>query len=271
MTMRKRGHAPAWRWLEPERHPTIGSTNAEALAGPVPGRVVVADHQSAGRGRQGRTWSSPPGVGMAISAVVPVLPTEVLGWVPLAAGLAVQRALARSRWPVRAELKWPNDVLVPEGARPGARPGKICGILAQVADPRDAGAIVVGTGINVDHEVDQLPVPTATSWRLARGGAPLPDQAREVFLQDYLHELAQLHDDLAQGRVGAVRAAYREACATLGAQVAVHLPGGGRATGAAVDVDEQGALVVAGATGRAAHAAGDVEHLRRAVPPTASE
>lgn len=267
MTMRKRGHAPVWRWLEPERHPTIGSTNAEALAGPVPGRVVVADHQSAGRGRHGRTWSSPPGTGMAISAVVPTLPPEVLGWVPLVAGLAVQRALARNRWPVRAGLKWPNDVLVPDGAGPG----KICGVLAQVADPGDAGAVVVGAGLNVDHDVDQLPVPTATSWRLARGGAPLPDEARELFLQDYLHELALLHDDLAQGRVAAVRAAYREACATLGAPVVVHLPGGGRATGTAVDVDGQGALVVDGAAGRAVHAAGDVEHLRRAVPPGSSE
>ena len=85
----------ALRWAEPEHHESIGSTNTEAMGDPRPGRVVVADHQSAGRGRLGRSWHSPPGSGMAISAVVPTVPTAVLGWLPLAAGLALAEALAR--------------------------------------------------------------------------------------------------------------------------------------------------------------------------------
>lgn len=246
---------PHLTWETPERHPSIDSTNLEAARDPRPGRVVVADHQSAGQGRRGRTWSSPPGTGMAISAVVPGLPPAVVGWLPLVAGLAVVRALADSRWPVDATLKWPNDVLVAAGPRPG----KICGVLAQVVAP---GAVVVGTGVNVDHAEDQLPVATATSWRLARGGAPLPDGAREAFLQDYLRHLADLHDSLADGQVARVRAAYLDRSATLRRTVVVHRPDGGTAEGLAVDLADDGALVVEGPGGRVVHHAGDVEHLR---------
>ncbi|WP_131103944.1 biotin--[acetyl-CoA-carboxylase] ligase [Ornithinimicrobium sufpigmenti] len=246
---------PPWGWEQPEAHATVGSTNSEALLDPRPGRVVVADHQSAGQGRRGRTWSSPPGTGMAISAVVPPLPASVVGWVPLAAGLAVRAALRTSRWRLDVTLKWPNDVLV----ETGARPGKLAGILAQVAD---GGTIVVGTGLNVDHDVDQLPVPTATSWRLCRGGAPLPDGAREAFLHAYLSHLAHLHDELTAGRVDGVREAYRQACGTLGRPVVVHGAAGTGMTGTAVDVAADGALVLQGPGGRSEHHAGDVEHLR---------
>lgn len=256
MNMPQRAPEPRWGWKVPERHETIGSTNAEALLDPRVGRVVVAEHQSAGQGRRGRVWSSPPGTGMAVSAVVPPLPPEVLGWVPLVAGLAVRAALRESRWPVDVVLKWPNDVLV----EAGPRPGKLAGVLAQVADA--TSAVVVGTGVNVDHDVDQLPVPTATSWRLCRGGAPLPDAAREAFLADYLGHLARLHDELALGRAGQVRAAYLRACSTLGHVVTVHGAAGAGTTGTAVEVAADGALVVEGPAGRSVHHAGDVEHLR---------
>lgn len=243
-------------WATPEWHDSLGSTNTEALADPRPGRVVVAEHQSAGLGRRGRVWESPPGTGMAISAVLPPVPSVVAGWVPLAAGLAVRSALADSRWPVSAVLKWPNDVLLESGPRPG----KICGILTQVAA---TGAVVVGAGVNVDHEADQLPVPTATSWRLARGGAVLPDGAREAFLEDYLRHLATWHAGLEQEDREPVRTAYLDACSTLGRRVAVLRPDGGRTEGRAVSVDEDGALVVEGSQGgRGVHHAGDVEHVR---------
>lgn len=268
------------RWAAPEWHETVGSTNALALEHPRPGRVVVADHQSAGIGRRGRRWDSAPGTGMAVSAVVPAVDQVVMGWVPLAAGLALAQALAASRWPVDATLKWPNDVLVPlrevrpadaaagTPARPaqvpvletdGRRWGKVAGVLAQVAAD---GSVVVGTGVNVDHRPDQLPVPTATSWSLARGGAPLPDGAREALLTAYLEHLASLHDALVAGRAGPVRTAYLRRCATLGRPVVVHRPDGGRTTGTAADVDDSGALVVDGPDGRTLHHAGDVEHAR---------
>jgi BirA family transcriptional regulator, biotin operon repressor / biotin---[acetyl-CoA-carboxylase] ligase len=257
------------RWAAPEWHASIGSTNAEALADPRPGRVVVADHQSAGIGRRGRRWESPAGTGLAISTVVPPVDQELMGWVPLAAGLALAEALAGSRWRVDAALKWPNDVLVPlrEGATAqvpvleaeGRGWGKVSGILAQVAG---TGVVVVGTGVNVDHEPGQLPVPTATSWRLARGGAPLPDGARQALLTAYLERLATWHEALLERQGLRVRAAYLRGCLTLGRPVVVHRPDGGATAGTAVDVDDSGALVVQGPQGRTLHHAGDVEHLR---------
>lgn len=245
------------RWDAPEWHPTIGSTNLHALADPRPGRVVVADHQSAGIGRRDRRWESPPGAGLAVSAVVPAVAPQLMGWLPLVAGLAVTRALAGSRWPVEAVLKWPNDVLVPRDR--GQERAKVAGILAQVAS---TGDVIIGTGINVHHTADQLPVPTATSWRLARGGGPLPEVARAELLTAYLDHLAAGHELLATGQVGPVRDAYRAACASLGSEVVVHLPGGDRVRGLAVEVDDSGALVVDGPGGRSVHHAGDVEHLR---------
>ncbi|WP_130014591.1 biotin--[acetyl-CoA-carboxylase] ligase [Serinicoccus sediminis] len=248
------------RWATPERHESVGSTNVEAMADPRPGRVVVADHQSAGQGRRGRRWSSPPGTCLAVSAVVSAVPAAAAGWVPLAAGVAVVDALAASRWPVDAVLKWPNDVLL----ETGRASGKLCGVLVQVAD---TGDLVVGVGVNVDHQDDQLPVPTATSWRLARGGAPLPDGAREGFLEDYLHRLRELHDALARGDAGPVRTAYLQRCATLGRPVVVHRPDGAAVRGEAVGLDEGGALLVRQVGGAVvAHHAGDVEHLRDQYP-----
>ncbi|ANS78445.1 Biotin-protein ligase [Serinicoccus hydrothermalis] len=246
------------RWAAPERHESLPSTNLAALADPRPGRVVVADHQSAGLGRRGRSWTSPPGAALAVSAVLPPLPADLAGWLPLAAGVAVVDALASSRWPVEARLKWPNDALVPAGPAPG----KISGVLTQVAD---GGALVVGTGLNVDHDRSRLPVPTATSWRLVRGGSPLPPGAREGFLEDYLGRLRELHAALVEGDVDRVHRAYEARCATLGRDVVLHRPGGGRVRGRAVRVDARGALVLATsptAGVESVHDAGDVEHLR---------
>lgn len=244
----------------PEWHPTIDSTNLEALRDPRPGRVVVADHQSAGLGRRGRSWTAPPGSSVAVTVVAPAPEPHLLGWVPLVTGLAVARAIGRSRYAVPARVKWPNDVLVTD--RGEWR--KVCGVLAQaVPDGAHGPVVVVGAGINLDQTRDQLPVPTATSWRLARGGAGtpaiLPDGVRERLVSDLLEELAALLGD-----PGAGREDYRAACATIGALVRVHLPGGGERTGTAVAVDDTGALVVDDGRSRTVHRAGDVVHVRPA-------
>jgi BirA family transcriptional regulator, biotin operon repressor / biotin---[acetyl-CoA-carboxylase] ligase len=256
-------------WEPPERHESVGSTNVEALADPRPGRVVVADHQTAGQGRRGRSWQSPPGTGLAISAVVPAVAPGLMGWLPLAAGLAAARALSSGEQRVQAALKWPNDVLVPlPDPSPGQeavleargrRWGKVAGVLAAVAG---TGEVVIGTGINVDHAPEQLPVRTATSWRLARGDEPLPRQARDALLHAYLDALATWHAVLAAGDAGAVRTAYLEQCLTIGREVVVHRPDGGTTTGTAAGLDASGALLVDGPGGRTVHHAGDVEHLR---------
>ncbi|MCK0113385.1 biotin--[acetyl-CoA-carboxylase] ligase [Ornithinimicrobium sp. F0845] len=258
-------------WETPEWHPSIDSTNLEAARDPRPGRVVVADHQSAGLGRRGRSWTAPPDTSVAITVVLPAPEPGLIGWVPLVAGLAVAEALEQSPYAVRAVLKWPNDVLVREGGHGGTgQPageawGKVCGVLAQALPGSPAGPVViVGAGINIDQTRDQLSVPTAISWRLARGGgAPLPDGAREQVVTDYLARLSDLMSALVSDP-GRVRAAYRQRCATLGQQVAVHLPGGGTSDGTAVAVDDSGALVVERAGARIVHVAGDVVHVRPA-------
>lgn len=253
-------------WERPEWHPSIDSTNLEAARDPRPGRVVVADHQSAGLGRRGRTWTAPPDTSVAISVVLPAPGPALLGWVPLVTGLAVSQALSASRYAVPTVLKWPNDVL----ARDGQEWLKICGVLAHAAaDGGGVPVVVVGAGLNIDQTREELPVPTATSWRLARGGpggkvaAPLPDGAREQLVTDYLDRLADLMGTLVRDP-GTVRTAYRDHCSTIGAQVQVHLPEGGLRTGTAVEVDETGALVVEGDGRRTIHLAGDVVHVRPA-------
>ena len=171
--------------------------------------------------------SHPPDTALAISVALPAPGPDALGWVPLLAGLAVLRALRTSRYAVPAALKWPNDVLVPDPEDhqdgPGDGWGKVCGVLAQVAGP----VVVVGAGLNIDQTRDQLPAATspALSWRLARGGAVLPDGARQTWVGDYLSHLAGLLD-LLRADPGAVHTAYREQCGTLGRQVRVELPGG---------------------------------------------
>lgn len=244
-------------WATPEWHPSVGSTNVEVLADPWPGRVVVADHQTAGQGRRGRTWTAPPGTSLAVSVAVPAPGGTDLAWVPLVSGLAVARALTDSRYAVSARVKWPNDVLAPEEGRLR----KLCGVLAQaVPDGRHGPVVVVGAGINIDQLRADLPGDTATSWRLVRGGgAPVPEGAREELLRDYLDHLAH---GLANPQ--AARTAYRERCDTLGRVVELHLPDGSVRTGRATAVTDGGLLQVDDGDTRTVHHVGDVVHVRAA-------
>src|SRR5262249_34644618 len=148
-------------WREVRVVEETGSTNAdllaEAQAGAREGLVLVAEAQTAGRGRMGRRWISPPRRSLPFSVLLrPAVPAGLLGWLPLLAGVAVASALERTAG-VDARLKWPNDVLA-DGA-------KLAGILAE----RWGSAIVVGTGINVLQQRGELPVPTATSLVMAQG------------------------------------------------------------------------------------------------------
>ncbi len=204
-----------------------GSTNAAAAATPVPGRVVVTDHQTAGRGRLDRGWETPAGVALTFSAVIdPELPDAQWPWLPLLAGVAVADAVRRATALVTS-LKWPNDVLV------GDR--KLAGILVErVAGP--AGPVaVVGVGVNV-HQTE-LPVPHATS--LALEGATL-DRADllQAVLAGIAGELAGWRSS--RGDPTGLRASYRAQCETLGRDVRVERPGGGAVEGRAEDVDDAG-------------------------------
>ena len=113
---------PGSPWRSVDGHATLDSTNLEAARRPDPWRVVVADHQSAGRGRMARHWEAPPAASVAVSVVLPMAGAE-WGWLPLLTGMAMAQALEQVAG-VPARLKWPNDVLV-DGA-------KICGVLCEM-------------------------------------------------------------------------------------------------------------------------------------------
>ncbi len=152
--------AVAWARLSVAGFSEIGSTNDEALRrvreGAPAGLLVLAEHQTAGRGRQGRSWTSPPGSGLCFSVVVhPASPRQHWPLLSLLTSVAVARAiedmaaaLEVARGELRADLKWPNDVLL------SGR--KAAGILIETADvPGGRGAVVIGVGVNVG--IDSVP------------------------------------------------------------------------------------------------------------------
>ena len=159
----------AWRtaWQVPELRILESTTSTNdvlrelALAGAAAGTVVIAEHQTAGRGRLGRTWQAPPGRALLCSVLLrPASADAAAGAaLPLRIGLAVAAALEQAA-PVRATLKWPNDLLI-DGA-------KVAGILCEAA----AGFVVAGIGVNVAQRLSELPHdtdPPATSLRHACG------------------------------------------------------------------------------------------------------
>lgn len=237
---------------------STGSTNADVVSaaadGAGEGEVRAAELQTAGRGRLGRVWTAPVGASLTFSVLLrPPVPLATWAWLPLLAGVALAEGV-RATTGVDVRLKWPNDLLVatPDGE------AKLAGVLVE----RAGDAAVVGVGLNVTQTADELPVPTATSLRLA--GAP--DADRERVLVGVLGALTGWYDRWcdAAGDAGAggLRAAYVGGCATLGRQVRVTLPHGGDLRGAAVDVDGEGRLVVRDGDRVRTLAAGDVRHVR---------
>lgn len=234
-----------------------GSTNADLAAAAragtaTAGAVLVTELQVAGRGRQGRGWHAPPGRALTFSTLVePGVPAARWGWLPLLAGVALVDAV-RAVADVPVRLKWPNDLLAPDGR-------KLAGILVERVD---AALAVVGIGINVRQSSVELPVESATSLALVTG-QPVD---RAELLVAVLGELAtRLETWRASGDLGAaLRSAYVERSATLGTPVRVHLPGDELLDGTAVEVDVEGRLVVRPSEGGAerAVAAGDVVHVR---------
>src|SRR5215213_687611 len=188
------------RWVE-ETDSTNTRLLEEARAGAPEGVVLVADHQTAGRGRLGRRWEAPPGSSLLVSVLLrPDVPVDRGHLVTMAAGLAASDACEAVAG-VRPGLKWPNDLVVDDA--------KLAGLLAEsVVDGERLGALVVGMGLNV----------TAAP---AEGATCLADHAdrpveRRELLEAWLGRLDARLDDL-----DAVRADYRPRCATLGRQVRV--------------------------------------------------
>ncbi|MEO3762821.1 biotin--[acetyl-CoA-carboxylase] ligase [Streptomyces sp. B8F3] len=252
-------------WTSLDVVEATGSTNADLTArareGAAEGAVLVAEEQTAGRGRLERRWSAPPRSGLFFSVLLRPegVPVSRWGWLPLLAGVAVATALPRAAG-VDTALKWPNDVLVTVGGEER----KAGGILVERTDAASE-SVVLGIGINVTLRAGELPVPQAGSLALA--GAKVTD--RDTLLRALLRSLERWYGSWrsAGGDPAGARLqeTYAAGCATLGRQVRAELPGGTAVTGEAVAVDGDGRLVLATAAGLAEPvSAGDVVHLRSA-------
>jgi BirA family biotin operon repressor/biotin-[acetyl-CoA-carboxylase] ligase len=236
-----------------------GSTNADLVAraaeGAPPFSVLVTTNQTAGRGRLGRRWVAPPGRTLAVSVLVPVdgVASDRLGWMPLAAGLAMTRAVASLVPDRTVALKWPNDVQI-DGL-------KVSGILAELVPA--ASAIVVGAGLNLTLTAGDLPTSTATSLTLQGAN---PDQLLDAALAAFLGELFDVHARLVayefDADVAGVRADVIAWCATLGQEIRVELPGDRELLGVAEGIDALGRLLVRSGDELAVISAGDITHLR---------
>ena len=292
---------PGGLWQAVEVVDRTGSTNADlldrALGGAPEGVVLAAEEQSAGRGRMGRTWVSPPRAALTFSLLVrpATVPPARRGWLPLLAGVAIASAVTAVTG-VQTRLKWPNDVLV--------GPAKLAGILAEAA----GDAIVVGVGLNVSAEPGELPPPgpgalAATSLRIA-ASASAASAAQEIAAQEIAAQEIAGQEIAGQESAGqesaaldsaaldrellliailadferwyqawyraggdpersGLRAGYTRLSGTIGRRVRAELPGGQVLSGLAAGVDLDGRLLVRVPSGTALPvAAGDVVHLR---------
>lgn len=275
------------RWVS-----ETGSTNADVMAlaraGEAAGIVVVADHQTAGRGRRGRSWDAPPGA--SLMATVLLRPrSDDLGLTTMAVAVAAVEAIERCAG-LALGIKWPNDLVWPGDGTGQDR--KVAGLLAEVDWPAGSSiaagwsepsgaerlSLAVGIGINVAWGASMPEVLAETAVALDGITSPSPPPDREDLLVELLRSLDRwcaVIDANAPGRPGSlmegdgplapghdVRAAWRDRSATIGRRVRVDL-GSDDVEGTAVDITGDGHLVVErDEGGRQIFAVGDVVHLR---------
>ncbi|RMH72966.1 MAG: biotin--[acetyl-CoA-carboxylase] ligase [Actinomyces sp.] len=238
-----------------------GSTNADlvaaARAGDTSPRVLIADHQTAGRGRLDRRWVDEPGRSLLMSVRLPAASPDVAVAASAAVALAARAAAASLCPDATLLVKWPNDIVTDDGRKLG-------GVLAEYVDTA-GGCVVVGVGINVAalgvarSRIDPGGVTPASLVELGGSGT-----------------VAELRDRLAAATVSGLAARVAEVTtgicpvdelerhsATVGRRVRVELPGGRVVVGRAVGLDRDGALLCVGDDGgRHRVAVGDVVHLR---------
>jgi BirA family biotin operon repressor/biotin-[acetyl-CoA-carboxylase] ligase len=231
------------RWLD-----ETGSTNTDALAlaesGAPEWSVIATGHQTAGRGRMGRTWSDVPGSSLLVSVLLrPALDPERAPLLTLLAAVAMVEAAGLPSM----RSKWPNDLLVGER--------KAGGILAEAAIAEgEVRHVVIGTGLNLARS--GLPGDRASTSVAAEGGDP--DAAR--ILTAYL---AALKDEYEHHHFpDRVVARYASVCSTLGRRVRATPVVGEPVEGLATDLDERGSLLVDTGEGIEAVSFGEIVHLR---------
>ncbi len=239
------------RFADVRRYDEVDSTNrvvAElARDGAPAGIVVVADHQTAGRGRRGRTWVAPPRSSLLASVLLRP-PSEPPALTTVAPALAAAEALAEVA-SFEPALRWPNDLY--------ARGRKLGGILAEVVED---GAVVLGVGVNLRWP-SGVPAPLAGMAVCAEEVANRTVD-RDELLVAFLAHLERRHGELATtpGRRRTLED-YRARCETLGRSVRATLPGGGTLAGVAAAVDEHGRLVLKSEGATSVLSVADVLHL----------
>ena len=221
---------------------STGSTNDVALtlaaSGDHEGAVIVADEQTAGRGRRGHVWFSPAQSGLYVSVVVSPArartePARAISLLTLATGVALAEGIEAFSG-LRATLKWPNDVFIARR--------KLAGILAEASGTRPVGeAVVVGYGINVRSTAYPPELgDRATSLEAELGRHVDRDQ---IFVET-LAALGRRYQDLLDGRFGAILDAWRDcAPSAIGAPVAWQTAAGEQ-SGITAGIDGDGALLV---------------------------
>ena len=268
-----RGRSNRPRFHDIRRVEETGSTNADVMElarhGESEGVVVVADHQTAGRGRANRTWVAPPGASLLCTILLRP-PATVAPLVTFALSLAAADAVEQLAG-FRPGLKWPNDLVVDDGTTTR----KLAGILAEAEWPPSAhnsggyrspaaherATVAAGIGLNVDWPSD-LPedlVDIAVAMNHVCGRSIARDDVLAALLDHFDRHYGRLVDGDAAG----VLDDWRASAATLGRQVRVDL-GVDDVEGTAIDVTPDGHLVIETETGsRRTLAVGDVVHLRR--------
>ena len=241
-----------------EVHEAIGSTNDRArelldVAGG-PGTAVVAEHQTEGRGRRGRTWTSPPGRNLMVSvAYRPAFAASDAWRLGLAVALAARDACGTV---APLDLKWPNDLVAGDGRKVGGL------LIETVIDAERVSAAIIGIGVNANWAVAEMPSEIAGSATSLSelAGRPVDRGALLAVLLDRLDvELAAIE----AGESPLER--YRAACRTLGSEVTVEV-GSRTIAGTAAEIDEAGGLVVETPSGRETVMSGEVVRVRAVVP-----
>lgn len=234
-----------WLGQRIERRGRVASTNDEAgllaRAGAPHGTVVVAEEQTSGRGRYGRTWCSPPGDNLYLSVVLrPGTSPERAPPITLAGGLGVAEAVNNAG--VRASLKWPNDVVV------GGR--KLAGVLTEMnTRGQQLEHVILGIGVNVNASASAFPpdiAAIATSLRLELGR----EVDRDEVLRELLPALERWLDAFFAGGVSAIAKPWTERAELAGSRVRADAEDGGPVEGEPVGLDDEGALLVEDDDGR---------------------
>ena len=229
----QRGLTAKWAGCEIVYFEETDSTNRQArmLAreGARHGTLVIADTQSAGRGRRGRGWISPVGEGIFMSLILrPQTPPSEVAKLSLTLALAVSRAIKRETG-LDARIKWPNDIVI------GGR--KVCGLLLEMdATAEKVDSIVAGVGINVHQRVfDEEIAHTASSLDLLAGGRVSRSAIIRAFLEEFERAMALSDEEMMD--------AYRARSATIGQKVQV-ISLSGTYAGMAQGITESGSLLV---------------------------